>query len=66
MMKKITLIVVLIAVVISVALLFNWYMETPVEENEDEPLGDTTDEIVNEMADYLISEYNEIEIGEMI
>ncbi len=66
MIKKLVLITIIIAVVVSVGLVLNWYTETSVEENEDEPLGDTTDEIVNEMADYLINKYEDIEIGEMI
>ena len=66
MLKKITLIIVLIAIIISVALLFNWFMESPEEVIEEETEGDMTGEILSEIDAGLLGEYDEIEIGEMI
>jgi len=65
-MKKIILIIVLISIIISVALLFNWFMGTPEEVIEEETEGDATGEILSEIDAGLLGEDDEIEIGEMI
>jgi len=66
MTKKITLIIVLISIILSVALLFNWFMTTPEEFIKEETEGETTDEILSEIDETLLDEDNDIEIGEMI
>ena len=66
MTKKITLIIVLISIILSIALLFNWFITTPDEFIEEETEGETTDEILSEIDKALLGENNEIEIGEMI
>ena len=59
MRKKIPVIVILLIVVSSVALLFNWFIETPIDVSE----GETTDEILSEVDGNLLGEDDEIEIG---
>ncbi|MEA3457240.1 MAG: hypothetical protein U9R21_01015 [Candidatus Thermoplasmatota archaeon] len=66
MTKKITLIIVLISIIISVALLSNWFMGAPEEVVEEETEGDTTEEILSEIDAGLLVEEDGIEIGEMI
>ena len=66
MTKKITLIIVLISIILSIALLFNWFITTPDEFIEEETEGETTDEILSEIDATLLGEDDEIEIGEMI
>ena len=66
MIKKIKLIIVITAIIISVALLFNWFMESPEEIIEEETEGNTTEEILSEIDSGLLGEDDEIEIGEMI
>ncbi len=65
-MKKILSIIVLISIIISFALLFNWFMTTPEEVIEGETDGETTEEIISEIDAGLLGEEDEIEIGEMI
>ena len=65
-MKKIISIIVLISIIISFALLFNWFMTTPEEVIEEETVGETTEEILSEIDDSFLGEDDEIEIGEMI
>jgi len=66
MTKKIALIIILISIIFSVALLFNWFMTTPDELIEEETEGKTTEEILSEIDAALLGEDDEIEIGEMI
>jgi len=66
MIKKIISIIVLIAVVISFALLFNWLMTSPEEVINEENDGGTSEEIIGEIDTGLLGEDDEIEIGEMI
>ncbi len=66
MTRKITLIIVLISIILSIALLFNWFMTTPEEFIEEETEGETTDEILSEVDVTLLGEDNDIEIGEMV
>jgi len=66
MKKNITLIIVLISIILSIALLFNWFMTNPEEFIEEETEGETTDEILSEIDETLLDEDNDIEIGEMI
>ena len=65
-MEKIISIIVLISIIISFALLFNWFMTTPEEVIEEETVGETTEEILSEIDAGLLGEEDEIEIGEMI
>jgi len=65
-MKKILSVIVLISIIISFALLFNWLMTTPEEVIEEETEGGTTEEIIGEIGAGLLEEEDEIEIGEMI
>ena len=66
MMKKILSIIVLISIIISFALLFNWCMTTPEEVIEEDTEGETTEETLSELDAGLLGEDDEIEIGEMI
>ena len=67
MMKKIISIIVLISIIISFTLLFNWFMTTPEEVIEgEETEGEKTEEILSELDAGLLGEDDEIEIGEMI
>ena len=65
-MKKILSIIVLVSIIISFALLFNWFMTTPEKVIEEETEGETTEEIISEIDVGLLGEDDEIEIGEMI
>ena len=66
MLKKITLIIVLISMILSVVLLVNWFNTNPEEFIEEEIEGESTEEILSEIDATLLGEDNEIEIGEMI
>jgi hypothetical protein len=66
MMKKIISIIVLITIIISFALLFNWLMTSHEEIIDEEAEGGTTEEILSEIDEGLLGENDEIEIGEMI
>jgi len=65
-MKKILSIIVLISIIISFALLFNWFMANPEEVIEEDTGGETTGEIISEIDAGLLGEDDGIEIGEMI
>ena len=52
MKKKIPVIVILLTVVSSVALLFNWFIETPTNVSKEE----TTEEILSEIDGNLLGE----------
>jgi hypothetical protein len=52
MKKKIPVIVILLIVVSSVALLFNWFIETPIDVFE----GETTEGILSEVDGNLLGE----------
>ena len=52
MKKKIPVIVILVIVVSSVALLFNWFIETPIDVFE----GETTEGILSEVDGNLLGD----------
>ena len=66
MMKKILSIIVIISILISFALLFNWFLSSPEEVIKGDTEGETTEEIISEVDTDLLGEDDEIEIGEMI
>ena len=66
MMKKIISIIVLIGVIISFVLFFNWLMTSPEKVINEGSDGETSEEIISEIDTGLLGEDDEIEIGEMI
>ena len=66
MKEKITAIIILIVVLSSVLILFSWLNQTPIEVNEEQTEGESTEEILDEIDGSLLGEDDEIEIGEMV